>query len=339
MDERGTTAGYEGMDREELRALVWAHTDEDVHRLAYDVRYVRMFGATAGLMLSQLVFWSDKGHDPNGWLYFTKEDLRDVFGIGTRHEVDTARRHLKRVGVLEEDKKPRARPDGGYYGPSPVLHYRVDLAALVDLLDRFEEDPEGTIRTLNRGSKRPESDGSDVNGVYMDVNGVYNEQPESGALNGRNPATQGAGMRRFKQPESGALNSGIPALPITESTYREDNREPSEINNRELSEGSINDPLNKIKEEPHKEEDKDGSEGRALAGVVEQIEAAGIGGALLEHARRAGAIGPAKDGLGETDVMEGVAPLDRGTRRRYVAVGDGELVPVGGRAREGRKYV
>jgi hypothetical protein len=71
------------------------------------------------------------------------------FGLGSRYEVDEARHRLEDAGVLEWIKKAR-RDDHGVcrWGPSPVLHYRVDLAALAELLDRFEDDPGGTIATL-----------------------------------------------------------------------------------------------------------------------------------------------------------------------------------------------
>lgn len=226
-----TTTDRATLERGRLRALVWAPTDEDIHRFAYDPRYCRMFGANAGLLLSQLVFWSDKGDDPDGWVYETKDGIGERWGVGSRHEVDTARHRLKAAGVLEWTKRPRRRSDGGYYGPSPTLHYRIDLAALAALLDLFEQDPEATIKTLNRLSKQPES--GDSNG-----HGVQSEHPECGRSSSRNLATQGAGFWLPKAPECGDVNVKNQAVPITESTPETTGIEDSsEIINIELSEG------------------------------------------------------------------------------------------------------
>ena len=58
-------------------------------------------GVTSALFLCQINFWGDKGHDPDGWIYKTQEDMTNETGL-TRTEQETARRNLKKLGILEE---------------------------------------------------------------------------------------------------------------------------------------------------------------------------------------------------------------------------------------------
>jgi hypothetical protein len=56
-------------------------------------------GATTGLFLSQLLFLSDKGHDPNGWVYKSEAEMGKETGL-TKREQQTARRKLLSLGVI-----------------------------------------------------------------------------------------------------------------------------------------------------------------------------------------------------------------------------------------------
>jgi len=47
----------------------------------------------AGVLLSQLIYWSDRGESPDGWIYKTDRSLRHETAI-TRHELLTAKRQL-----------------------------------------------------------------------------------------------------------------------------------------------------------------------------------------------------------------------------------------------------
>jgi hypothetical protein len=133
---------YDRLSRGQLRGLVWPLTEEDISRKAYDLRYLRLFGTSAGLLLSQLVYWSDKGHDPDGWIYKTKDEIIEEFGLGSRYEVDQARHRLEEEGMLEMKRRPRRGWRDGEWRvlhPSPVLHYRVDLLALAKRLEDLEQ--------------------------------------------------------------------------------------------------------------------------------------------------------------------------------------------------------
>jgi hypothetical protein len=56
-------------------------------------------GATIGLFLSQLLFLSDKGHNPEGWVYKSEQDMGRETGL-TKREQQTARRKLLALGVI-----------------------------------------------------------------------------------------------------------------------------------------------------------------------------------------------------------------------------------------------
>jgi hypothetical protein len=56
-------------------------------------------GATIGLFLSQLLFLSDKGANPDGWVYKSEQEMGRETGL-TKREQQTARRKLLALGVI-----------------------------------------------------------------------------------------------------------------------------------------------------------------------------------------------------------------------------------------------
>jgi hypothetical protein len=56
-------------------------------------------GATIGLFLSQLLFLSDKGNNPEGWVYKSETEMGQETGL-TKREQQTARRKLLALGVI-----------------------------------------------------------------------------------------------------------------------------------------------------------------------------------------------------------------------------------------------
>jgi hypothetical protein len=132
--------------RKELKAMLTAD-----NYMALEARCIREFGLAAGVLARQLVYWEGKGHDPDGWIYKTKAELREEVGLSSGM-VDTARRRLEDRGVLKTDRRPKRRPDGRIKHPSPVIHYQLDLLKLAQILGILDN---GT--TLNHESKPRES--------------------------------------------------------------------------------------------------------------------------------------------------------------------------------------
>jgi hypothetical protein len=56
-------------------------------------------GATIGLYLNQLLFLSDKGANPEGWVYKSEQEMGKETGL-TKREQQTARRKLLSLGVI-----------------------------------------------------------------------------------------------------------------------------------------------------------------------------------------------------------------------------------------------
>src|SRR5687767_2855957 len=56
-------------------------------------------GATIGLFLNQLLFLSDKGANPEGWVYKSEQEMGKETGLSKR-EQQTARRKLLSLGVI-----------------------------------------------------------------------------------------------------------------------------------------------------------------------------------------------------------------------------------------------
>jgi hypothetical protein len=61
-------------------------------------------GATIGLFLSQLLFLSDKGHNPEGWVYKSEAEMGRETGLSKR-EQQTARRKLLSLGVIQIERR------------------------------------------------------------------------------------------------------------------------------------------------------------------------------------------------------------------------------------------
>jgi hypothetical protein len=62
-------------------------------------------GATIGLFLSQLLFLSDKGHNPDGWVYKSEQEMGRETGLSKR-EQQTACRKLLSQGYTDRLPKP-----------------------------------------------------------------------------------------------------------------------------------------------------------------------------------------------------------------------------------------
>lgn len=85
--------------------------------------FARAFGGAAcGLLLSQFWFWSStplvRGRE-GGWFWKPQREITEETGL-TRAETETARRRLRALGVLEEERR----------GIPATLHFRLDLAAV-----------------------------------------------------------------------------------------------------------------------------------------------------------------------------------------------------------------
>jgi hypothetical protein len=84
-------------------------------------------GATIGLFLSQLMFLSDKGANPEGWVYKSEAEMGKETGLSKR-EQQTARRKLLALGVI-------AIMRGGWKN---TYHFKVIWEKLYKVIEQFQ---------------------------------------------------------------------------------------------------------------------------------------------------------------------------------------------------------
>src|SRR3712207_1232495 len=100
---------------------------------------------TAAIFLQQLLYWTPRTDDPDGWVYKTRDEIWAETAL-SRDEQETARKVLKRVGVLDEKRR----------GVPAKMHYRVLISHLVAVLRA------GPQRTSPSGQGSPAGSGSTV---------------------------------------------------------------------------------------------------------------------------------------------------------------------------------
>ncbi len=106
--------------------LIEAMNDQPI---AFNKHYVFIgCGINGALMLSQLVYWTSRTRNKDGWIYKTHEEWTLETGL-TRREQDTARKTLKTLGFLVEKK----------VGVPCKLHFRVERENLYKALIKYSE--------------------------------------------------------------------------------------------------------------------------------------------------------------------------------------------------------
>jgi hypothetical protein len=85
-------------------------------------------GATTGLFLNQLLFLSDKGNNPEGWVYKSEAEMGRETGL-TKREQQTARRKLLALGVI-------AIMRGGWKN---TYHFKVIWEKLYQVIAGFQQ--------------------------------------------------------------------------------------------------------------------------------------------------------------------------------------------------------
>ncbi len=95
-----------------------------------------MEGLDGGLFLNQLVFWSDKGKRPDGFIYKSRSEWQEETLLSD-YALRKATSFLKKKGLLETKL---LKAEG-----APTLHYRLDLEALAEELVRFVDNANGFV--------------------------------------------------------------------------------------------------------------------------------------------------------------------------------------------------
>ncbi len=91
--------------------------------IAFHPTLARLFGGiNEALLFQQLAYWSNKGSDPD-WIYKTQKDLEEETTL-TRTQQETARAKLRKLGVIEEQKR----------GLPAKLYFRIQWETVFELL-------------------------------------------------------------------------------------------------------------------------------------------------------------------------------------------------------------
>ncbi len=88
----------------------------------------------AALFLGQLIYWSDKGSDINGWIYKTYADWEKELFI-KRDKAMAIKTKLEKLALIETQFKKTSTSS------HPVLHYKVNADSLIQFLMEDDDTP------------------------------------------------------------------------------------------------------------------------------------------------------------------------------------------------------
>jgi len=116
--------------------------------VAYQTVVAKAFGSVKlALLWSQLYYWSDKGSDPDGWIYKTQAEIYDETAL-SRKEQETARKFGIELGVMEE--KVAGKP--------PTVHFKINIQAAFDIVESFlEKSHMGQLSLIKEKKTKPAS--------------------------------------------------------------------------------------------------------------------------------------------------------------------------------------
>ncbi len=126
--------------------------------IAFHRVYATIAGsASAGLFLSQAMYWDLRTNDPQGWFYKTYEQWTSETALN-RYELDKIRHHLTNINILETQLKS-----------SPArLYYRINHKVLNNFLDAIQKGSFTSIRPKNKNTKKYSQISESVDGQQTD---------------------------------------------------------------------------------------------------------------------------------------------------------------------------
>lgn len=156
-----------------LVALIEAMNDKPI---AFNRHYVSLgCGINGALMLSQMVYWSKRTKDQNGYFYKTQEEWLEETGL-TRYEQEGARKRLKELGFISEHK----------HGVPCKVHFKVNHECLYSALIQYVENQQTGMwknhkldsgKTTNKAVEKPQTNTentAEINSeITTDINNVF----------------------------------------------------------------------------------------------------------------------------------------------------------------------
>ena len=103
--------------------------------IAFNRHYVALgCGINGALMLSQMVYWSKRTKDRNGYFYKTQEEWEEETGLG-RREQETARKKLRELTFVSEHKR----------GVPCKVHFKVEFDNLYSALIKYAQNSQSSM--------------------------------------------------------------------------------------------------------------------------------------------------------------------------------------------------
>jgi len=97
--------------------------------VAYSPKLSYVLGSVkASVLMSQLLYWSDKGMRRDGYIFKTIVEIEDETAL-SRHEQDSAIKRCKKLDVLDVVLK----------GIPAKRHFKIDVEKLIDLISDWSE--------------------------------------------------------------------------------------------------------------------------------------------------------------------------------------------------------
>lgn len=83
----------------------------------------------SSLLLSQILYWSDRTENDEGWIYKTYQEWHEEIGLKICR-IKTARENLESMGIISTKVKKT-------YRGVPTIHYRLLIGNLLQIIDDY----------------------------------------------------------------------------------------------------------------------------------------------------------------------------------------------------------
>lgn len=160
----------------QMVALIDSMNDKPI---AFNRHYVALgCGINGALMLSQMVYWSKRTKDRNGFFYKTQDEWEEETGLG-RREQETARKKLRELGFVSEHKR----------GVPCKVHFKVEHDALYTALIQYAQNSQSSMAesaklectnppNSNGGKRQTNTENTTENTTDINLGASAPEQPK-----------------------------------------------------------------------------------------------------------------------------------------------------------------
>jgi hypothetical protein len=153
--------------REELFSVIQSLTGQK-NIITIPREFVAYTGdMNSAVLLSQVVYWSERTKDPNGWIFKTYKDWHNEIAL-SEYQVRQAAKKLKLMGILETKVKKA-------FG-NPTVHYRLDKLrfseSFLEFLKKRKFENSRNDSEGNAGSSNTENNNYPTNKTETTTPGV-----------------------------------------------------------------------------------------------------------------------------------------------------------------------